>query len=193
MNAGGDNAGMMTRVWGPAGWLFLHCVAFGYPQATIDTEEHAHRRRAYRVFFESIGHVLPCKYCRDSYQEYLREHPIDSALDCREDLCRWLYTIHNRVNDKLDVSAVPSFAEVQARYEKYRARCTKSVQQAPAEKGCVRPADGVPKQCLVNVVDRPYGRLGSEAARLMDWRHWVVPTLVVSAVFALLRARRVFR
>ena len=25
-----DN-GMMTKVWGPTGWLFLHCVTFGYP------------------------------------------------------------------------------------------------------------------------------------------------------------------
>ena len=23
-----DN-GMMTKVWGPAGWLFLHCITFG--------------------------------------------------------------------------------------------------------------------------------------------------------------------
>ena len=23
--------GLMTKVWGPAGWLFLHCVTFGYP------------------------------------------------------------------------------------------------------------------------------------------------------------------
>ena len=23
-----DN-GMMTKVWGPTGWLFLHCVTFG--------------------------------------------------------------------------------------------------------------------------------------------------------------------
>jgi len=186
MNASGDNAGMMTRVWGPAGWLFLHCVAFGYPP-TMSREDD--RRRAYRVFFEAIGHVLPCKYCRDSYQEYLREHPIDAALDRREDLCRWLYTIHNRVNEKLGVSDIPTFAEVQARYEKYRARCTKTPQRAT---GCVRPADGIPKQCLVDVVDCPHGR-SSAVARLLDWRHWVVPTLVVSAVFALLRARRVFR
>lgn len=190
MNAGGDNSGMMTRVWGPAGWLFLHCVAFGYPHALGGNEDHAQRRRAYRVFFEAIGHVLPCKYCRDSYQEYLREHPIDAALDSRADLCRWLYTIHNRVNEKLGVSDAPSFAEVQARYEKYRARCTKSPR--PSDKGCVRPADGVPKRCLVDVVDCPPDR-PSAVARLLDWRHWVVPTLVVSAVFALLRARRVFR
>ena len=23
--------GMQTRVWGPAGWLFLHCIAQNYP------------------------------------------------------------------------------------------------------------------------------------------------------------------
>ena len=23
---------MMTKVWGPPGWFFLHCVTFGFPE-----------------------------------------------------------------------------------------------------------------------------------------------------------------
>ena len=31
-----DN-GMMTKVWGPPGWLFLHCLTFGYPYTINET------------------------------------------------------------------------------------------------------------------------------------------------------------
>ena len=35
-----DN-GMMTKVWGPAGWLFIHSVAYGYPYAiNPDNPDH---------------------------------------------------------------------------------------------------------------------------------------------------------
>ena len=27
----GDDMGMQTRVWGPAGWLFLHSIAQNFP------------------------------------------------------------------------------------------------------------------------------------------------------------------
>ena len=29
-NTNVDN-GLMTRIWGPSGWLFLHCISFGFP------------------------------------------------------------------------------------------------------------------------------------------------------------------
>ena len=30
-NPSNSQNGIMTKIWGPAGWLFLHCVSFGYP------------------------------------------------------------------------------------------------------------------------------------------------------------------
>ena len=33
--------GMMTKVWGPPGWLFLHCITFGYPHK-IDKQNNNH-------------------------------------------------------------------------------------------------------------------------------------------------------
>ena len=34
-----DN-GLMTRLWGPSGWLFLHCVSFGYPYKIDPTNQN---------------------------------------------------------------------------------------------------------------------------------------------------------
>ena len=59
-----DN-GMMTKVWGPAGWLFLHCVSFGYPE-NPDTHDIDNgfspgtTRNRYTRFFREIGNILPC-------------------------------------------------------------------------------------------------------------------------------------
>ena len=59
---------MMTNVWGPPGWVFLHCITIGYP-IKIDpkNKEHISRKKHTMNFFNSLGHVLPCKYCRESY------------------------------------------------------------------------------------------------------------------------------
>lgn len=152
-----DN-GMMTKVWGPAGWLFLHCVSFGYPYAiNPKNPDHKNKKEEYKVFFEKIGYILPCKYCRESYQDFIKELPIDNYLNTRKDLCMWLYLIHNKVNKKLGVPEcdIPKFEEIQSIYESFRAKCKKTTEEERkmnANKGCVAPADGTPKKCMIQVV-----------------------------------------
>ena len=152
-----DN-GMMTKVWGPAGWVFLHSCAMGYP-IKIDKKdkEHRKRKRETKKFFESIGYVFPCRYCRESYMLFIKEAPLAGHLDTRQNLCRWLYKIHNKVNKKLGVPKceIPRFADVNKRYETYRAQChktTKSERDERVEKGCIIPKDGIRKKCIINIV-----------------------------------------
>ena len=80
-----DN-GMMTKIWGPPGWLFLHCITMGYPnKLDITDPKHLFRKDETKKFFESLGNVLPCRYCRDSYNEYIQRVPItDDILSSRE-------------------------------------------------------------------------------------------------------------
>ena len=150
--------GMMTKVWGPAGWLFLHSVSFGYPyKIDINNPEDRVKAQNYKDFFTKIGYILPCRYCRESYIEFIKEHPIDPHLVSREKLTKWFYDIHNKINYKLGVPKceIPSFEEVTAQYEQYRAKCKKTTENERAKnsaKGCVRPADGTPKRCIVKVV-----------------------------------------
>lgn len=146
------NNGMMTKVWGPAGWLFLHSVSFGYP-LKIDNSNSS-KKIEYKVFFESIGDILPCKYCRESYNKYIQEIPIDDHLNSRDALVEWLYLIHNKVNNKLNVPEcdIPTLEEVKEKYEKYRAKCKQSFSETEV-KGCVVPQDGVKKFCKLSVVD----------------------------------------
>ena len=153
-----DN-GMMTKVWGPPGWLFLHCVTFGYPYV-IDESDYTHfqKRNDYKQFFHNLGKVFPCSYCRESYDRFIKELPIDNFLTSRKDLCLWLYIIHNKVNDKLGIPKcdIPSFEEIQKNYEAYRAKCKKTTEQERLEKkaqGCVTPVDGVKKKSYLKVIN----------------------------------------
>jgi hypothetical protein len=150
--------GMMTKVWGPAGWLFLHCVSFGYPhKIDINKREDREKAQNYKNLFNLIGEVLPCRYCRESYLDFIKEHPIDPHLLSREKLTKWFYDIHNKINHKLGVPDcdIPTYEEVVNEYEQYRAKCKKTTENERIKnvaKGCVRPADGTPKRCIVKVV-----------------------------------------
>ncbi len=127
--------GLMTNVWGPPGWVFLHAVTFGYPMnpKEFDREHNLPEgttEERYRVFFEHAGYVFPCRYCRESYQDFIQEIPIES--ESREKLVVWLYKIHERVNKKLNKKNEP-IESVIHRYESLRATCTKD------KKGCSIP------------------------------------------------------
>ena len=147
------NNGIMTKIWGPPGWLFLHCITMGYPNILNKTDpKHLFRKEETKKFFSSLGNVLPCRYCRDSYNDYVRKSPItDEVLSSRKNLAKWFYEIHNRVNEKLKVprSEWPSFKEFYERYEMFRSKCggkSKGV-------GCVSSKDGVKKKSIIKIVD----------------------------------------
>ena len=53
--------GMQTRVWGPAGWLFLHCIAQNYPMDPKKCwgKNMRQRKTEFKMFFKLVGDVLP--------------------------------------------------------------------------------------------------------------------------------------
>jgi hypothetical protein len=97
---------MDTRFWGPSGWRILHMIAEG-PNASKN-----------KTFWMMLPFVLPCKFCRASLTDYYRLHPIPSQ---QQDYQKWLYTIHNLVNQKLrdqgqTLDPDPSYEAVKAHY-----------------------------------------------------------------------------
>lgn len=87
---------MDTKFWGSSGWHLLHSIAYMYPEKPLELEKHK-----YNHFFTLLKDILPCKYCRSSISDFLKEIPIDDYLENRKRLRLWLYKIHNKVNDKL--------------------------------------------------------------------------------------------
>ena len=105
---------MDTRYWGPSGWRLLHLITFGY-------NPHNDKVKM-REFFQTIPFILPCKYCRTSLAGYMETYNLETALESKESLTRWLWKIHNEVNSKLRnqrISKVidPSFEDVEKFYK----------------------------------------------------------------------------
>jgi hypothetical protein len=105
---------MDTKFWGPSGWRLLHLITFTYTPS---------RKEAVRTLFEHLPYVLPCKFCRASLQEYMDEDPVEKVLGSKASLTKWLWRIHNKVNEKLRGQHLldtpdPSFESIKTIYEK---------------------------------------------------------------------------
>lgn len=114
---------MNVDKWGSSGWTFLHTLTFNYPDNPTQKI-----KKVYKRYFTLTGEILPCKYCRESYQQFIKELPIDEALESREKLTKWFYDIHNKVNAKLRRQGKrirdPAFSSICKYYESYRATCS---------------------------------------------------------------------
>lgn len=102
--------------WGSSCWCFLNCVVFNAP-VEIPKEE----RDKYYIFFQVLGDLLPCTYCRCSYKQFWKIIPIDNYLDSRLHLAFWLYQVHSKVNEKLN-KPNPTFIEFCHSMQKYKAK-----------------------------------------------------------------------
>ena len=73
------NNGLMTKIWGPHMWFAINCVSFGYP--VNPTQE---QKRQYKTFFEFLGFVLPCEFCKISYQFFGHlTHTVKMSSNCQ--------------------------------------------------------------------------------------------------------------
>ena len=134
-----QNNGMMVSMWGPHGWKYLHSVAHGYPEFPAEYDSlHknpiGNTESNYKMFFTLVGKTLPCRLCRESYVEFVSENPV--RTESRQELTRWLWEIHNKVNDKLGRTYQSSdFDSTTKYYESYRAKCS----HTSKSKGCTQP------------------------------------------------------
>jgi hypothetical protein len=94
--------------WGPAAWDFLHAVSFMIPQNPTPTAQND-----YKLFFEKLTDVLPCRLCQVHLSEHIEKDPINvtSARLCSE----WLVRLHNAVNIQTGKPSM-SYLEVVKQY-----------------------------------------------------------------------------
>ena len=110
---------MDTRFWGPSGWRLLHLISFQAKELEVVKLIQ---------FFKNLPYVLPCKFCRASLTDYYMADPIP---DTAESFPKWLFRVHNRVNDKLREQKLletknPTWNEVQKKYTKMsKASCSR--------------------------------------------------------------------
>ena len=108
---------MDTLFWGPDCWKLLHNITQNYPINPTN-----YNKQKYKIFFNSIHSIYLCIRCRISFKIFIKELPIDNCLDTKIPLCKWLYLIHNKVNNKLlnegqNIPKNPSFKSIYSKYE----------------------------------------------------------------------------
>jgi hypothetical protein len=154
--------GMLTTVWGPSMWHYLHTMSFNYPVEPSE-EDKTH----YRDFMLNLQYVLPCKYCRQNLTKNYKIFPLRSSdLENRESFSRYVYKLHEMVNKMLKKKSGLSYCDVRERYEHFRSRCTdekpklfdikdykqKTEKKKKGEKGCTEPLYGKKSKCIIKIV-----------------------------------------
>jgi hypothetical protein len=119
-----DDTAMRTHVWGPPFWFYLHCMAMAYPKKINENKpEHIRKKDSMFAFLSNLGTILPCGICSASYNQYIKEpfYNINKYLDSRAQLARFIYLLHERVNEKLGVAQCyrPSFKKIIKKYGKF--------------------------------------------------------------------------
>jgi hypothetical protein len=167
--------GMMTAVWGPPMWHYLHTMSFNYP-----VNPSLEQKRHYRNFVLNLKNVLPCKYCRQNLKANFRRLPLTmTEMGSRDSFSRYIYELHELVNRMLGKESGLSYCDVRERYEHFRARCTddkkmestkepdatkepdvtkekehESTNNNTKEKGCTEPLYGKKAKCILSIVPK---------------------------------------
>lgn len=151
--------GMLTTIWGPSMWHFLHTMSFNYP-VNPSKEDKKH----YRDFVLNLQNVLPCKYCRQNLKTNFKAYPLTMAdMANRDKFSRYIYKLHETVNKLLGKKSGLSYCDVRERYEHFRSRCTKDENPTllklskaktlkKKEKGCTEPLYGKKAKCIIKIV-----------------------------------------
>lgn len=148
--------GMLTSVWGPAMWHYLHAMSFNYPVKPTQAD-----KKHYRLFVTNLKNVLPCKYCRINLKNNFKQYPLQMChMKNRESFSKYVYNLHEIINKMLNKKSNLSYADVRERYEHFRSRCIKNDKPKfvkmnitrKKEKGCTEPLYGKKAKCVINIV-----------------------------------------
>lgn len=111
-----------NKEWGPFVWSILHGLGERVGKVVsplFETDE----RRAWIVFLQTTGGMLPCDQCRDHYKVWIQENPVSSIQtlpygELKGFISTWLWNLHHSVNVRLGRTEEPSLADLPTLYAK---------------------------------------------------------------------------
>jgi len=147
--------GMLTKVWGPSLWHYLHTMSFNYPiNPTIL------QKKKYRELILNMQYTLPCKHCRTNLKKNLKNKPLQKChLKNRETFSKFIFQLHERINKQLGKTSKLTYCQVRDRYENFRSRCDKTKKNnkifkftKKKHKGCTESLYGQKAKCIIKIV-----------------------------------------
>ena len=153
-----SNDGMLTSVWGPSLWHYLHVVSFNYPNNPTNLQ-----KKKYRDMLLNLQYTLPCKYCRINLSNNFKKFPLnDEIFENRNNFSRYIFNLHELINKMLKKKSGLKYCDIRDRYEHFRSRCTidnpnlfsykNKTLKNKKEKGCTKPLYGKKSKCIINIV-----------------------------------------
>jgi len=156
-----SNNGMLTTVWGPSMWHYLHTMSFNYPVNPTNDDKHH-----YMKFVLNLKYVLPCGKCRKNFRKNLKRLPLTiSQMQSRETFSKYIYDLHELINTMLGKKSGLSYDIVRERYEHFRARCALPIADMlkkstcktrksgkKTENGCTEPLYGEKSKCVLKII-----------------------------------------
>jgi hypothetical protein len=146
--------GMLTSVWGPSLWHYLHLMSFNYPINPTKIQ-----KQKYKQLLLNFQYTLPCKYCRINLKKNFQKFPLtDKIFENRNNFSRYIFNLHERINKLLGKNSGLTYCEVRDNYEHFRSRCTIdkpkvfSYTKKNKEKGCTTPMYGKKSKCIIKIV-----------------------------------------
>ena len=154
--------GMITSIWGPPAWHFIHTVSFNYPVKPSCAD-----KKNYLNFVTNLENTLPCGKCRKNLRKNFRKLPL-TPKDLES---RATFSLHELINTMLNKKSGLSYDDVRERYEHFRSRCTRSLKllkrktqkvirrpptriKSADEKGCTEPLYGNRAKCILHIVPK---------------------------------------
>ena len=83
-------------LWGSHQWKALHYSAAGYEDNPSKITQERMKQRILSLPFE-----IPCAKCRSHCSAYIERSNIDKAVSSRDELFRFYFDFHNKVNERL--------------------------------------------------------------------------------------------
>ena len=152
--------GMLTNVWGPGLWHYLHVISFNYPN-----EPTILQKIKYKQILLNLQYTLPCKYCRINLKNNFKKFPLNNIIfENRNSFSRYIYNLHELINKMLGKKSNLTYCDVRDRYEQFRSRCVIenpkifkykenfNKTKSKKEKGCTEPLYGKKSKCIINIV-----------------------------------------
>ena len=102
-------------VWGPHYWFFLHTISMTYPH-----HPNAVTKKKYYEFIQNLPLFIPVEPMSGQFSKLIDQYPVTPYLDNRESFIRWVWFIHNKINQKLEKPQISLSAFYTKYYDAYK-------------------------------------------------------------------------
>ena len=124
--------------WGPILWTILHGMAERVGSTPFPQYQNDERRALIKVM-KTLEKVIPCPSCKEHYEVYLKEHPVDKTImdisyaNLNSYVKTWFWELHNWVNESLGRPQFP-YEDLTPTYKSVNLRLQMKVLDTPMRK-----------------------------------------------------------